>query len=57
MQRRELETMRLELLHKEFMMLTPFRTDRNAKMLDITCVYNLLFGLLLLLMVSVYTHV
>ena len=57
MQRRELETMRLELLHKEFMMLTPFRTDRNAKMLDITCVYNLFRGLLLLLMVSVYTHV
>jgi len=30
---------RLELLHKEFMMLTPFRTSRTAKMLDVTCKY------------------
>ena len=38
-QRRELDTQRLELLHKEFMMLTPFRTSRTAKILDVTCKY------------------
>jgi len=33
--------MRLELLHNEFMMLTPFRTNRTAARLDVTseCCY------------------
>jgi len=37
LQRRELDTMQLELLHKEFLMLTPFHASRTVKMPDVTC--------------------
>jgi len=41
------DNMRMELLHNEFMMLTPFRTSRTSARLDVTskscyCSFDLL---------------